>query len=695
MRRGVNALIDSLLLQRGHLFHWTPVFLALGIGWYFSLRFEPPLWVLWTACALGVAGLLTCRRFGILAGPAACGLALVLIGLALAGARAHQVAGPLLTFRYYGPIEGRIVKIDRSASDALRLTLDQVVLERMAPKRTPLRVRVSLHGRTAFVPVPGAVVMTTGHLSAPNGPVEPGGFDFRRNAWFQRIGAVGYTRVPVVTLAPPGGALPVFAARMALSGHVRDALPGETGAFAAAIMTGDRSGIGQDTLQALRDSNLAHLLAISGLHMGLLAGFLFATLRLMFLMVPPLALRWPIKKFAALGALAGAAGYLVLSGGNIATERAFIMVAVALIAITLDRRALTLRAVAMAALLVLGLWPEALLGPGFQMSFAATTALVAVFAMMRNLPEGWRAPRWLAPVLALFLSSFVAGAATAPIGMAHFNQISHFGLVANLLSVPLMGLLVMPAAVVAALLMPFGLDWIGLWPMQLGLRWILWVAHAVAGADGSVGQVAAPVQPVLPLLASGALFVILWQGRARLFGAVPMIVAVVLWQQSARPLVLISEDGGLVGVMTAAGRALSRSSGAGFVAGNWLENDGDGVAQAQAAARWPRQDGQGIATYDLAGFRLVHVQGKRALKAFAGCDKDDIVVSSTPLAAPLPCLTFDPAKLSQTGATAMYAHPDGLRLRSVSDVTGHRLWHGAPKSPPKAQYVLIRPTSLP
>ncbi|KKK80916.1 hypothetical protein LCGC14_2818710, partial [marine sediment metagenome] len=216
-----------------------------------------------------------------------------------------------------------------------------------------------------------------------------------------------------------------------------------------AILTGDRSGMGRDTLQALRDSNLAHLLAISGLHMGLLTGVVFSALRFALALIPALALGHPVKKYAAVGALLAGAGYLALSGGNVATQRAYIMVAVVLGAVLLDRRALTLRGVALAATIVLVLRPEALTGPGFQMSFAATTALIAVFRLMRD-SGGPRAPRLLQPVLALVVSSGVAGAATAPIAAAHFNQIAKFGLVANLLSVPLMGTLVMPAAVLAA-----------------------------------------------------------------------------------------------------------------------------------------------------------------------------------------------------------------------------------------------------
>ncbi len=211
--------------------------------------------------------------------------------------------------------------------------------------------------------------------------------------------------------------------RMALSGWVQAILPGEAGAFAAAITTGDRSAISRPTLDALRGSNLAHLLAISGLHMGLLTGFVYQAARYLMALFPSLALRRPTKKAAAMLAIGAGAFYLLLSGGNIATERAFIMVATMLVAILFDRRALSLRAVAMAAVIVLVLHPEALTEPGFQMSFSATTALVAVFGWIAPYRR-YFGPRWLQPVLAVVMSSAVAAAATAPIAAAHFNQTS-------------------------------------------------------------------------------------------------------------------------------------------------------------------------------------------------------------------------------------------------------------------------------
>ena len=350
---------------------------------------------------------------------------LVAAGAALAGTRAQMLAEPVLGFRYYGPIEGRIIKIDRSGSDAVRLTLDRVVLKRMDPARTPTQVRVSLHGQQGFItPEPGQVVILTGHLSPPSGPVEPGGFDFQRKAWFAQLGAVGYTRTPVLTWAPAhtdSVALWIYRVRVDISNWVQSAMPGRAGAFAAAVTTGDRSALPRESLDDLRASNLAHLLAISGLHMGLLTGFVFTLARYLMVLMPGVALRWPVKKLAAVLALIAGAGYLALSGGNVATERAFIMVAVMFVAVLLDRRAVTLRAVAVAATIVLVLRPEVLPEPGFQMSFSATTALVAVFGLLRKWP-GMGLPKWARPIAAVVISSAVAGTGNGPLCCRPFQS---------------------------------------------------------------------------------------------------------------------------------------------------------------------------------------------------------------------------------------------------------------------------------
>ncbi|KZX97463.1 MAG: ComEC/Rec2 family competence protein [Sulfitobacter sp.] len=669
-----NQFSTVMLRQRGHLFGWVPVCLALGIGWYFSLAAEPSAALLWATALAAAALAVVARALPEVTAPFAVGVALVLLGLLLAAFRAHSMSAPVLGWRYYGAVEGRVVALDRSQSDAPRITLDQVRLERVPPARTPSRVRVSLHSKLpgGVAPKPGMLVMTTAHLSPPAGPVEPGGFDFQRHAWFAGLGAVGYARVPLLGIAEPAERDPdlaLFRLRMAASARVRAHLPGDIGGFAAAITTGDRSAISQAALQNLRSSNLAHLLAISGLHMGLLSAVVFGAARLILALHPVSATGWPSRSIAAAAALIAATGYLALSGGNVATERAYIMCAVALCALMIGRRAISLRAVAVAGIIVLTLRPEALMGPGFQMSFAATTALVAVFGWMRDF-EGEVIPKRLRPVAAIVISSAVAGFATAPISAAHFNTVAHYGLVANLLSVPLMGVLVIPAAVLAAILAPIGGEGLPLWAMGLGLRWILSVADLVAHLPGARSFVPGPGGWVLPLLSLGFLWLILWQGRMRWLGGPAMLLSFALWQGATRPDVLVADTGTLVGVMTPAGRALSKERGAGFVARNWLENDGDGVDQAMAAQRWAAQED-----------RIIHLSGKRAVAAFTGCQPEDIVVASVEIKAAQAwgCPIYDPVRLRETGALALTKSSQGWQITTARDRAGLRLWNSRPK----------------
>ncbi|MEP2531055.1 ComEC/Rec2 family competence protein [Shimia sp.] len=673
--RAVITLRLALLGQRGHLFAWVPVCLAIGIGTFFSLKTEPDLWILGlTAGFTGWTAMIALRSDAVV-GPLFWCVTLVAAGFALAGLRAHQVAEPVMAFRYYGPIEGTVVGIDRSASDAVRLTLADVRLSDLAVQKTPARVRVSLHGDQGnFTPAPGMRLGLTGHLSPPSGPVEPGGFDFQRHAWFQELGAVGYTRSPVLELQAPGNGGRVFAFRMALSQAIQARMPADVGGFAAAVTTGDRSGIPVATVEDLRISNLAHLLAISGLHMGLLAGFVFAAVRVGLVLIPPIGLRVNGKKVAAVTALLASSGYLAMSGGSVSTERAYVMTAVMLLAVLVDRRALSIRAVAMAALVVLVLRPEALLGPGFQMSFAATTALVAVFGWLRE-REIRLGPKWVQPIAAVVLSSLVAGLATAPFAAFHFNQVAHYGLPANLLSVPVMGTVVVPSAVLAALLSPLGLEQLGLWPMGVGLRWILSVAQYTSDLDGARGGVPSPEAWILPVLTLGGLVLVLWQGHARWAGGAIVAIAFGAWGLSERPDILIADTGGLVGVLEAKERALSKPKGQGFVARNWLENDGSQQDQVQAASLWQGET-KGLRLWPIApGKRVIHVQGKRGLALFQGCDPGDVVVFSVVYDQKLPCDAYDPKRLAQLGAMAIHLKGADIRIISARDVTGRRLWN--------------------
>jgi competence protein ComEC len=679
---------------RGSLFPWVPVLIGTGVGLWFLLPREPGI-VFYRVLALVLCSLILLRRAYPSAAPLIVALICLLLGPLAAGLRVNLVAAPVLVFRYYGPIEGRVVEIDRSQADDLRITLDSVVLDRLAPDDTPLRVRVSLHGGDPdFRPEPGSTLILTGHLSPPPGPSEPAGFDFRRMAYFEQLGAVGYTTTPVLLLADPEpGAQQVNRMRTRLSDAIMARVPGQAGAFAAGAVTGDRSGITQETVAALRDSNLSHLLAISGMNMAFITGFVFAVVRYGLALVPPVALRINTKKVAAVVALAVAAFYLALSGSNVATERAFVMIAVMLVAVLADRRALSLRSVAIAAVLLLLVRPESLLGPGFQMSFAATTVLIAGFAMLDRASLGGRVPRWIMPVVTLVFSSVLAGLATAPLAAAHFNRFTDYGLIANLLTVPAMGVLIMPGAVIAVLLWPVGLEILGLWMMGLGSSWILLVAHWIAGWEGSVTGVATPGPFVLPVMALGTLWMILWQGRARLFGLLPVAAAIGVWAAGERPLALVSGDGAVIGLLGPEGRAMSSARGAGFAARSWLENDGDLVDQETAAARPGFSGGPGLRTFRLGLHDVALLKGKAAVgNLVIACTGHDLVIVSVKVAdGPLGCRVMDVDDLARTGTLAIDVTRSG-DLRITPTEVQSRLWSPRPRPVPDAALAVLGPT---
>lgn len=673
-----HGLIDALGAARARIVLWAPVLIGCGIGAYFSVPQEPGVAVLILLAAVVVTGSVV-GHFGPwpIQAPALW-LALFAAGFLVADLRTHLVAAPVLPYRYYGPVEGRIVEIDRSRADLPRLTLDDVVLSGLDRSETPRRVRITLHGDQQHLrPEPGMVVILTAHLAPPNGPVEPGGFDFRRLAWFESLGAVGYTRTPVLTLSRPAGpALWLARLRHDIAQSIRERIAGQPGALAAALLSGDRSGLDQHSISALRAANLSHLIAISGLHMGLLTGFVFAACRYGLAALPGIALRLDTRKLAALTALAASAFYLMLAGPSVATRRAFVMVAVMLFAVLADRRAVSLNSVALAAVIILAMEPEALLGPGFQMSFAATVALIATYRLWLGLRD--RVPKMIRPVALLILSSLAAGMATAPISAAHFNRLAEYGLLANVLAVPLMGTIVMPAGVLAAVLAPFGLAEPALWVMGQGTALILSIADWVAALEGAVRPVKAPPGHVLPLLGASALFLVLTQGRIlRILGGLGVACGLASWAIAERPMILIAPDAALVGVAGPEGRALSRPRGGGFAAESWLEDDGDPADQAQAAARTGIDGPKGERRAEIMGRAIVHLTGKGAgERVVRYCRDGAIIVLAAPWDGPKPgnCLLIDQRMLQETGSLALRLSPQSIQIVAANEVGGRRPW---------------------
>ena len=211
--------------------------------------------------------------------------------------------------------------------------------------------------------------------------------------------------------------------------------------------------------------------------------------------------------------------------------------------------------------------------------------------------------------------------------------------------------------------------------MGLGLRWILAVSDWAASLDGARALVPASGTEVLPVPGFGALLIVLWQGRLRFVGVIPMGRAAWLWVEAERPVMLISDSGSLVGVMTDQGRALNKGRGGGFVAQNWLENDGDPAEQEAAFARWAG------ALPDQLAVKLI--QGKAAARRPLDCGGAKILVMTADpeSAAPagLGCDIISPATLRSTGSLALYESEKGLRIVGARDITGVRLWNNPPR----------------
>ena len=677
-------LAETLAVQRQQGLLWVPVWMGFGIWCYFELANEP------SVNAFRISALLCVIMFG-------CGLVckstfsmfptvigLILLGFVLSIIRTETVSGPVLGWRYYGPVEGTVVAIDRSSSDKPRLTLKNPSMGKISAPRTPLYIRVSLHSDQETLPKPGARIAITGSFSPPNGPSEPNGYNFQRRAWFQTLGAVGYSRKHYTFISEPTSSdwrLWVFRARLAVSAELRKHMPVKEGGFAAAIIVGDRSFVNQTSLIHLRRANLAHLLAISGLHMGLMTGVVFALVRVGLALCPRLSLRLPVKKIAAVCAIFVGLSYLVLSGASVATQRAFVMVAMMLGAILVDRPAISLRAVAMAAIIILTIWPENLLEPGFQMSFAATIALVVVFRGLKDV-AWWKAMyhgpwRYFQPLIGLIGSSLVAGAATAPFSAYHFNQVAHYGLIANVISLPLMSMAVMPCAVLAFVLFPVGLHGVALWGIGKGIAAILAVAAWVSGLGGAVSLVPQPPPFSLMVFVLGAVLIILLRDRMRWFAAPLIIISIVLWGQSNRPDVLVTGNGRLVGILDDGTRVLNRKRGNGFAARSWLENDGLLFDQKKNASLFdaPNVDRFVQAVGD---DRIFYLWGKK-LDPYK---LDDLCREYEVLIAPQwdervdgKCAFWGKKRLRYDGALSFNAGAEGLQIKTARQEGGRRLWN--------------------
>lgn len=562
-----HALVEVVALQRDRWILWLAPALILGAALWLAAPTDPPWWLGPAAFCSGLAAALALAAwpdhspstFGARARAACAGLCAMAaatgLGAASAQIRVWSVAEPRFEASEEPiAVEGWVVSNDANDNGPRLRLLVQSIEGVSAP---PRYVRFSIS--EAGMLTPGRAARCFGVLGLPSGPMAPGAYDFARRAFFERLGATGfaYGRCRPLDLAPPPSwidrqRLLLAAMRWDLSATIQEASPGRGGAIAAALVTGDRSSVDEATNAALRDSGLGHLLSVSGIHMGVVGGLVFALLLWTLSLIPPIALRWPVKKIAAIGALLVLAAYLVVSGSSVPALRSFVMACVAFGAILLDRPAISMRGLALAVLIVTCLFPESVLEPGYQMSFAATLALVALFEMMKRAPHEPALPT-PGPMIgalqsisrgigATLLISFVAGLATDPFAIYHFQRFSIYALPANLITAPIMSFLVAPAAAAAVLLAPFGLADPAIELMASALDMIAAVGATFGERPEAIRALPRPPDVAFLACVVALLWACLWRGALR-WGALPIFaMSVALYAVAPQPALAFDGD---------------------------------------------------------------------------------------------------------------------------------------------------------
>jgi competence protein ComEC len=543
VRQALARVEAWLEAERGQLALWLPVMLGVGIaGWFTVPIREGWVAIIAAGIALAAAGVVigVHRRLGVAIVWA--GLAIAL-GCGLVWAKASFVAAAPLSRPVVADFVGTVRAIEpQPAREQTRLVIIPAKTSGLPPI---VRVNVRDDDWRSGIAT-GQSVRVRARLMPPPTASIPGGYDFARFAWFQGIGGVGKALGPISLVASARESAGGYRDRLAK--HIATRLAGGEAGIATALATGDQGGVSEQDQDAMRASGLAHLLSISGLHVtAVVAAIMFVTLRLLALS-EWLALRLSLPLVAAGAGALGGIGYTLVTGAQVPTIRSCVAALLILIGIAMGREAMTLRLVATGALAVLFIWPEALVGPSFQLSFAAITALVALHEVptvqrWTLTHESSALGRVARNMLSLLLTGLVVEITLAPIALYHFHQSGVFGAIANIIAIPLTTFVIMPAEALALLLDSVGIGAPFWWIVAKALGLLLWMAREVSALPGSVARL--PEIPVgaFALIVAGGLWTVLWRSRIRLVGAIPFIGGVVLSVMTSPPDVLVTGDG--------------------------------------------------------------------------------------------------------------------------------------------------------
>jgi competence protein ComEC len=697
-----NAFAEEIAQRR--FFLWIPVAVGAGVVFYLEADREPSLGF---AAAL-TAGFALAAWFARASRPLfipLITLCAICLGLVSAGWRSARVAAPVLDHIRIATLEGFIEEMDFRREGA-RFLLRLTSAEGLKPDEMPYRVRLTIRRTPPFEA--GTYVRLKARLLPPSHASLPGGYDFARDAWFMRLGGVGNVLGVISVVQPPAPQGLLMAAmgaidrgRNALARRVDQIVTGDAGAIAAAMVTGKRDLLSDDAKEVIREAGIFHIITISGVQMTLVAAIFFVGLRRTLALSPALALRYPIKKWAAAAAIVGAIFYDIATGSRVGTERALIMTMIMLAAVIFDRQALTMRNLAFAALTVMLIEPEAILGASFQLSFAAVAALVAVYESRMASLARQRDDRvshaaipvrdgglWarLAPVRdwlrhgpgALLFATFCATSATASFMAYNFHELSPYVLIGNPLTLLIIEMFAVPGALLGTLLYPLGLDaWV--WHfVGAGVGFIMWAARLIGALPGSTIHLPAFAPWAIVFLALGVLSAVIWRSMIFRLSAIPLILVGLSGAVSGPDFdMAIAPSGDAAALRGADGQlaVIGRRPSA-FAAEQWLRADADGRL-ARAAVQKEACDKWGCVGHLKDGRAVSLVTDKQAFAE--DCTRAAVIV--TPLFAPGGCaapLIIDRDRLSDTGALTLKIAGDAFLTRSARAPGEDRPWSRPP-----------------
>lgn len=689
--RPVGAFAEALAAEGERRILWLPVFFGAGIALYFTLTVEPQWWLGIAAAAASIALVVAVRR-----SPTWRTLAIILAfaaaGFAVIQQWGREHATPMLERRLGSvALTGRVVDIDQ-LERGWRVIIAPDPLAGVAPEAQPRRLRLRIPA-TSETLRPGDRVTMRARLYPPPAQVVPGGWDLQRALYFAGIGGVGYSFGPARRVVEPGEQRAagwrdwLLRLRNEMTRRINAALPGSTGGVASALITGKRGTMAEEVAQGFRNSGLAHLLSISGLHLALVGGFVFLAVRGGLALIPWVALRYPIKKIAAVLALIVMFFYLLISGASVPTERAFVMNGIVFAAILIDRLRISMRICALAAFVVLLLEPQSLIGVSFQMSFGAVVALIAAYetwgARLAHLFHSGSFPRQMLGYCGgVAVTTVIATFGTEPFAIYHFHHLVLYSPLANVIAVPISAMWTLPWGLIACLLMPFDLEWLGLAPMGWGIDATIWVARWVAALPGNVWSTPRLPTAGMAAIVLGGLWLCLWQGRWRLWGTVGIAAGFATMLLTRPPDIVLADFGRLLAVRAADGNYyvapsaekltrsfLMRETGARLLP--WPAAEPAGPLECRTESR---------CTYTANSRRVALVMGEAGLPA--ACSTVDAIVAQVPAGfrcrAQIP--TVDRIDNWRLGAIALWLDRDGIVVESANGSRGDRPWVPHPVS---------------